>query len=251
MGSNSLLLILFGIYKTISDTNASFEHQKKIITNPIVVNTWPFINATKRAWSVLNKTDDPMLAVELGCHECEILRCDGTVGYGGSPDESGSTTLDAMIMDGRTHDVGAVAGLKNIRSAISVARAVMNYTTHTLLVGDAATKFAIEMGFKYEETHSVESMQLWIDWYKRSCQPNYRINVEPNPSTSCGPYFPSNAANGKKQRFNRDINEKNHDTIGMIAIDSNGNIAGGTSTNGASHKVPGYFFLMVLKGKSL
>jgi N4-(beta-N-acetylglucosaminyl)-L-asparaginase len=66
-----------------------------------------------------------------------------------------------MIMDGATHDVGAVANLKNIRPAISVARAVMNYTTHTLLVGDAATKFAIGMGFKIEETHSIESMQSW------------------------------------------------------------------------------------------
>ena len=39
-------------------------------------------------------------AVEAGCMECEEQRCDGTVGWGGSPDEQGETTLDAMIMDG-------------------------------------------------------------------------------------------------------------------------------------------------------
>lgn len=39
-------------------------------------------------------------AVEKGCHTCEFLQCDGTVGYGGSPDEQAETTLDAMIMDG-------------------------------------------------------------------------------------------------------------------------------------------------------
>lgn len=39
-------------------------------------------------------------AVEVGCGFCEAMQCDGTVGYGGSPDENGETTLDAMIMDG-------------------------------------------------------------------------------------------------------------------------------------------------------
>lgn len=177
----------------------------------------------------------------MGCSECEILRCDTTVGYGGSPDEHGDSALDAMIMDGRTHDVGSVANLKRIRSAISVARAVMNYTTHTLLVGDAATEFAIDMGFKQEETHSIESMQAWINWYNNSCQPNFRQNVAPDPTSNCGPYRPidNGRINTKKRRVNENINRYNHDTIGMIAIDSNGNIAGGTSTNGASHKIPG------------
>lgn len=39
-------------------------------------------------------------AVERGCARCEVEQCDGTVGYGGSPDESGETTLDALIMNG-------------------------------------------------------------------------------------------------------------------------------------------------------
>lgn len=143
-------------------------------------------------------------------------------------------------MDGVNHDVGSVAGLRRIRDAISVARAVMNYTTHTLLVGDLATNFALEMGFKQEETHSPNSMQKWIDWYKNNCQPNYRRNVLPDPSLNCGPYAPIKQPKiNLNKRFNNNIGKLNHDTIGMIAIDSNGNIAGGTSTNGASHKVPG------------
>lgn len=153
---NSLFLILLSVYETSTTMN-----KPKSVNLPVVVNTWSFLNATRRAFNVITQTNDPMLAVELGCSECEQLRCDGTVGYGGSPDETGDVALDAMIMDGRTHDVGSVAGLKSIRNAISVARAVMNYTTHTLLVGESATKFAIGMGFKLEETHSVESMQSW------------------------------------------------------------------------------------------
>ena len=53
------------------------------------------------AWYVLTERNGSVLdAVEAGCSMCETLRCDGTVGYGGSPDENGETTLDAMIMDG-------------------------------------------------------------------------------------------------------------------------------------------------------
>lgn len=156
----------------------------------LVINTWGFVNATANAWKTLKSSDNPLLAVEKGCSTCESERCDGTVGYGGSPDEHGESTLDAMIMDGPTHQAGAVAGLRRIKNAISVARAVMNYTKHTILVGDLATQFAIDMGFQQEDLHSVESMSKWIDWFKNNCQPNFRKNVMPDSSSSCGPYKP-------------------------------------------------------------
>jgi N4-(beta-N-acetylglucosaminyl)-L-asparaginase len=206
---------------------------------PLVINTWPFTNATAEAWKTLQKTDDPLLAVEHGCSTCEAERCDGTVGYGGSPDENGESLLDAMIMDGPSHSAGAVAGLRRIKNAISVARAVMNYTKHTLLVGDLATQFAIDMGFTQSDLHSVESMQRWIKWYENDCQPNFRVNVKPDPNTSCGPYKPIKKTKSIMRKLNKYINEKSHDTIGMIAINSQGNIAVGTSSNGATFKVPG------------
>ncbi len=241
---HSRLLVMFSFWTTLISGFSLDKAQSRVDAKqanfPIVVNTWPFINATRKAWSVLNQTNDCLLAVEMGCTECELLRCDGTVGYGGSPDESSETTLDAMIMDGRTHDVGAVAGLKRIRSAISVARAVMNYTSHTMLVGDSATQFAISMGFKQDEMRSSESMNSWLSWFTNNCQPNFRRNVFPDPAKSCGPYSPVlNVEKSVDDRFNKNVNSRSHDTIGMIAIDSNGNLAGGTSTNGASHKVPG------------
>jgi len=49
---------------------------------------------------MMQKTQAALDAVEMGCMQCEIEQCDGTVGYGGMPDETGETTLDAMIMDG-------------------------------------------------------------------------------------------------------------------------------------------------------
>ncbi len=69
--------------------------------DPFVITTWNFLNATQKAWEVLHDEGRPALdAIESGCTVCEEMQCDGTVGYGGSPDESGETTLDAMIMDG-------------------------------------------------------------------------------------------------------------------------------------------------------
>lgn len=155
---------------------------------------------------------------------------------------SGETTLDALIIDGRTLAAGSVAGLKRIKNAIGVARAVMNYTTHTLLVGDAATQFAIDMGFQQQDIHSKESMQKWIDWVENKCQPNFRKNVYPDAQSNCGPYKPlTDFVDSNEERFlkKRHFSEKSHDTIGMIAINSVGDMAAGTSTNGASHKVPG------------
>ena len=53
------------------------------------------------AWKALRrKPNDAVQAVVAGCSQCERDQCDGTVGFGGSPDEKGETTLDAMIMDG-------------------------------------------------------------------------------------------------------------------------------------------------------
>lgn len=58
----------------------------------------PYWNLT--AWRTLESGGSALDAVESGCAVCEKEQCDGTVGYGGSPDELGETTLDAMIMDG-------------------------------------------------------------------------------------------------------------------------------------------------------
>ena len=208
---------------------------------PIIINTWPFPIPCDHAWSVLKSTDNCVSAVVAGCTKCEHLHCDGTVWHGGSPDEIGETTLDAMIMDGATHDAGCVAGLKRVKSAISVANAIMQHTSHTLLVGESATQFALSTGFKEEPLQSNESIKKWTDWLKNNCQPNFRRNVSPDPNTNCGPYKPLiNTLHTNTKKYNKNISNKSHDTIGMIAIDSKGNISAGTSTNGAQHKIPGF-----------
>lgn len=71
-------------------------------------------------------------------------------------------------------NVGAVGGLRRIKNAISVARHVLEYTKHSLLVGESATKFALQMGFSEESLTTTESKQMWLRWRnKATCQPNF------------------------------------------------------------------------------
>ena len=212
---------------------------------PFVINTWsgPFTAATDAAYDALsaNRSASALDAVEIGCSTCERNQCDGTVSWGGSPDESCETTLDAMIMDGATMDVGAVAGMRRVRDAIAVARRVLELTEHTMLAGDLATEFAVQNGFEEADLTSAESREKCDAWKRESCQPNFRRNVTPDPSASCGPYEPVPdeqvllGDRGLRPRSSR----ASHDTISLLAIDCAGAMAAGTSTNGASHKVPG------------
>ncbi|XP_039486104.1 putative N(4)-(beta-N-acetylglucosaminyl)-L-asparaginase GE19290 [Drosophila santomea] len=214
---------------------------------PMVINTWNFTAANVLAWRILKQSKGGLRqtrnAVVEGCSKCEKLQCDRTVGYGGSPDELGETTLDAMVMDGATMEVGAVAGLRRIKDAIKVARHVLEHTQHTMLVGDAASAFANAMGFESESLVTPESKDMWLQWTAENCQPNFWKNVHPDPKVSCGPYKPrpTPLTRWKEDRARNEyeIGRKNHDTIGMIAIDVESNIHAGTSTNGARHKIPG------------
>ncbi|MGB1606208.1 MAG: N(4)-(beta-N-acetylglucosaminyl)-L-asparaginase, partial [Promethearchaeia archaeon] len=175
-------------------------------------------------------------------------------------------TLDAMIIDGAHSDMGAVGCLRRIRSAISVARAVMEHTSQSILVGEKATAFAVMAGFPEEALESDFSDALHSSWREAKCQPNF-YRAFPLSDESCPPYrLPdSNMVRGLdgglRERETLDVRTKtrqsgkdgsqtsreenlrvsrdNHDTIGMIAIDKLGNLAAGTSTNGANHKVAG------------
>lgn len=216
---------------------------------PVVINTW-FPNACQAAYNATLDRAYALDAVELGCTVCEVAQCDGTVGWGGSPDSSGETTLDAMIMDGTSMDAGAVAYLRNVKSAISAARKVLHYTGHTVLAGQGATNFSATW-LPVEDLHSNSSVLNYAKWLNSSCQPNYYLNFV-NVNTSCPPYVPvptpsatpmpqaSTMSGARKPRpANPHISQYNHDTIGMCVLDVEGNLAAGGSSNGANHKVAG------------
>ncbi|XP_011501282.1 PREDICTED: N(4)-(Beta-N-acetylglucosaminyl)-L-asparaginase-like [Ceratosolen solmsi marchali] len=232
------LLKIFSIIKIIL-FNFLIRYGKSEI-NPVVIVTWDYPNATQKAWKTLYAEKRSALdAIEESCTLCEQMQCRGTVGFGGNPDENGETTLDALIMDGVTMDVGAVGGLRNIKDAISVARKVMENTKHSLIGGELAADFASQIGFKKETLQTQKSRDIWQKWKNNNCQPNFWENVSPNPSLSCGPYKSSNQASSKVKRDTSLVDENNHDTIGVVALDVQGRIAAGVSTNGQKYKIPG------------
>lgn len=215
---------------------------------PFVINTWggAFTAATEAAFAVLagesgsgSGSGSALDAAEAGCATCEARQCDGTVGYGGSPDEACETTLDALIMDGATLDAGAVAGLRRVRDAVAVARRVLHHTRHTLLAGDLATAFALQNGFVEGDLATPASAAACAAWRAADCQPNYRRHVTPDPAGSCGPYAPLLAKGKGEEQPASAPRQASHDTIAMVAIDAAGAMAAATSTNGAAHKVPG------------
>lgn len=174
---------------------------------PIVICTWDFHNASAKAWSVLKEGGSALDAVEQGVMVEEGDAENQTVGLGGRPDRDGNVTLDACIMD-KDGNCGAVLCLQNIEHPVSVARKVMEATPHVMLTGKGAEQFAYEMGFQKTSLLTEKSKLEWLDWKKTSL------------------YQPI-------------INIENHDTIGMLAIDRNGDIAGACTTSGMAYKMAG------------
>lgn len=179
-----------------------------MVNKPIVVSTWEHgMPANAAAWQILSSGGTALDAVEQGVRVPEADPNVRTVGLGGYPDASGEVTLDACIMDHQMN-CGAVAYLKRIKHPISVARKVMEHTSHVMLVGEGAQQFAKAQGFVEENLLTEQSKADWQQWLQ------------------------SGAA--KPQ-----INIENHDTIGMLALDSHGNLAGACTTSGAAYKLPG------------
>ena len=193
---------------------------------PIVISTWDTgINANKAAWQVLSKGGRALDAVEKGVMVTELEQ-NCCVGLGASPDRDGFVTLDACIMDEHAN-CGSVAFLERIKHPISVARRVMEKTPHVMLVGSGAQQFAVAEGFPLEPAKlSKDAEKNYREWLKKS---EYKpvINIE---NTKNGTAFaPAKLANG----------EWNHDTIGMVAMDANGNLSGSCTTSGMAYKMRG------------
>jgi N4-(beta-N-acetylglucosaminyl)-L-asparaginase len=197
------------------------------ITKPIVIATWDSgVDVAKNAFSILEKKGTALDAVESGAVfiENQINCC---VGLGGNPDRDGIVTLDASIMDYKSN-AGSVAGLEQIKNPISVARKIMETTPHVMLVGEGAKQFALQNGYKLEEKKlSEDAEKVYKEWLQES---KYKpeINIE-NKKQNGGPFAPNYFEDGTA----------NHDTMGLVALDALGNLAGACTTSGMAFKLHG------------
>lgn len=187
----------------------------------IILSTWDFgAAANAAALARLTAGGSLLDAIEAGARVPEADPANHSVGYSGYPDRDGIVTLDAVIMDDRGQ-VGAVAALQDVMHAVSVARAVMERTPHTFLVGDGATRFALANGFPKRNLLTPEARAAWQAWLKTA-----KYKPEANIENRIG-----------GTGFRGDA--RNHDTIGIIGRGADGAFAGACTTSGMAFKMHG------------
>jgi len=122
------------------------------------------IRGVKLAVELMTRGTDTLDAGVEGVKIQELDPADDSVGYGGLPNEEGVVQLDASCVHGPTRRAGAVAALEGIKTPSEVARLVLKYTDHILLVGEGAKRFALSYGFKEEDLLTPASREKWLRW---------------------------------------------------------------------------------------
>lgn len=184
--------------------NTSLQRSK----TPKALSTWVHgLPANEEAMRVMMNGGTALDGAEKGVMVIEADPEGSSVGLGGLPDRDGNVTLDACIMD-HLGNAGSVCFLQNIKHPIAVARKVMEETPHVMLAGEGAKRFALAQGFAEENLLTESSRKAWENWL---------ITSEYKPI----------------------INVENHDTIGMICQDAEGNLSGSCTTSGLAYKMHG------------
>lgn len=196
------------------------------MTEPIVISTWKHgLDANNVAYKILQKGGNSLDAVEQGVKVSEDDPDVLSVGYGGLPDRDGRITLDAAIMDWKAR-IGSVICVENIKNPISLARLVLEDTEHTVLAGDGAYDFAVKNGFKAESLLTENSIRRFREWKATNSDRAEEIHT--------------NTFSIPKRNASDQINEDGfHDTIGMVAIDKDGNVSASCTTSGMAWKLHG------------
>ncbi len=168
-------------------------------------------NAANIGWEILRNGGSALDAVE---EAVKAMEDDPTfdAGKGSFLNEEGFVELDAIIMDGATLNVGAVAAVRNIKNPVVLARKVMELTEHVLLVGEGANRFAKKIGMKTVDLSELV-LEREIERWKKFKEG--KISIE------------------------KLFEQTPKGTVGAVALDKHGNFAAATSTGGVAGKMVG------------
>lgn len=186
-------------------------------SRPAAVSSSNGLRAVNRAMELVLGGADTLDAAVEGVKIQELDPNDNSVGYGGLPNEDGVVQLDASCMHGPTRRAGAVAALEGIKTPSEVARLVLKYTDHILLVGEGAKRFALSYGFKEEDLLTPESRQLWLTWRANRGPDDDWLNVPENEPLVARPTG----------------------TINLNVVNAKGDVSSITTTSGLAWKIPG------------
>ena len=186
-------------------------------SRPAAVSSSNGLPAVNRAMELMLRGTDTLDAAIEGVKIQELDPADNSVGYGGLPNEDGVVQLDASCMHGPTRRAGAVAALEGIKTPSEIARLVLKYTDHVLLVGEGAKRFALSYGYEEEELLTPESRQLWLTWRANRGAEDDWLNVQEDEPLVARPTG----------------------TINLNVVNAKGEISSVTTTSGLAWKIPG------------
>jgi N4-(beta-N-acetylglucosaminyl)-L-asparaginase len=186
-------------------------------SRPMAVGSTNSERGINLAMSLIAKGTDTLDAAVEGVKIQELDPKEHAVGYGGLPNEEGVVQLDASCMHGPTKRAGAVGALENIKTPSEVAKLVLKYTSHILLVGEGAKKFALSFGFKEEDLLTPESREIWLHWRANRGPEDEWLNV---PDT-------------------QPIMARVTGTVHLNVVNAQGEISSVTTTSGLAWKIPG------------
>jgi len=184
---------------------------------PVAVASANGIGAVQLAAELMDQGVDTLDAAVEGVKIRELDPEDTSVGYGGLPNEHGVVQLDASCMHGPSHRAGAVGALEGIKTPSVVAKYVLLYTDHIMLVGKGAKEFALSYGFQEEDLLTDKSREIWLRW---------RANRGPDDDW----------LNIPKEN---DLEFERHGTINCNVVNAAGDVSSVTTTSGLAWKIPG------------
>lgn len=174
-----------------------------------IIATWRMVlEGVQKANELLENKESSGDAIEIAIKMVEDFPYYKSVGYGGLPNENGEVELDAAYMDGDSLSIGAVAGIKDFKNPISIARKLSEEKFNCFLVGHGAEEYAHKNGF--ERANMLTDRAII----------HYKNRLKETIDKGLSPYA-------------------GHDTVGMVALDSNNSMACGTSTSGLFMKKRG------------
>jgi L-asparaginase / beta-aspartyl-peptidase len=188
----------------------------------IIVASGNGASALPTGMRILARGGSALDAVEACAKIIEADTTDTSVGRGGKPNVLGEVELDASIVDGTTHRIGAVAALKGYLHPITVARAVMERTPHVFIVGDGAARLAREIGAERTQNLTPSTRKLWVERLRSVGETPSSIRRRP-----------------KLLPVVRRVVLEERGTVNFLALDRRGDVASAVTTSGWAYKYPG------------
>lgn len=205
----------------------------------LILSTWSFgQRANAAAWPILSSGGNAVDAVETACRDAESDENNPTVGRGGLPDRTGEITLDALLMLA-PHRRGGVCNVRHHTHPISIARLVMEKTPHALIAGHGAEKLARDFGVPEEDPMTDAARADWRAWLAGGGDATPVANMEEGLRSPKAVMKTTSPTADRRPPAADPAEMPTHDTIGVIARDDTGLIAGGCTTSGIAYKLAG------------